>query len=159
METLALICLLAATIASGLLAGVFWLYSHTVMPALRRLGDREFVDAFAAMDRAIINPWFMLGGFLGAPLLTAAAVALTAGEEELPWTAAALACHAGMAAITIGVNVPRNNALKAAVPGVDPASVRAAFDEARWLRWNHARVVLSIAAAGLLAWALTVATP
>ena len=28
------------------------------MPGLRTLGDREFVGAFQALDRAILNAWF-----------------------------------------------------------------------------------------------------
>ena len=65
--------LLAATLTTGLVAGTFALYAHTVMPGLRRTDDRTFVSAFQALDRAIINPWFMAGGFLGALVLTVAA--------------------------------------------------------------------------------------
>jgi uncharacterized membrane protein len=38
--------LVAATLTTGLMAGVFGLYSHTVMPGLRSTGDRTFVAAF-----------------------------------------------------------------------------------------------------------------
>jgi uncharacterized membrane protein len=41
------------------MAGVFWLYDHTIMPGLGKTDDRTFVGAFQAFDRAIINPWFL----------------------------------------------------------------------------------------------------
>jgi hypothetical protein len=50
----------------GLVAGVYGLYAHTIMPGLGRTDDRTFVGAFQSIDRAIINPWFMDGGFFGA---------------------------------------------------------------------------------------------
>ena len=77
--SLTLAALLAATVVSGLLAGVYLLYAHTVMPGLHRLDDEGFVTAFQALDRAIVNPWFMALGFLGTPLLTAVALAAHLG--------------------------------------------------------------------------------
>jgi uncharacterized membrane protein len=147
--------LVAATISSGTLAGVFLLYAHTVMPALRRVDDTTFVTTFALLDRAIVNPWFLATGFLGAPVLTAAAAVLLLGEDSSWWIAAALALHVVMVVVTGAVNVPRNDALKAAdVSASDAATARASFDEARWVRWNLVRVVTSTAATGLLCVAL-----
>jgi len=150
--------LVAATISSGLLAGVFVFYAHTVMPALRRASDDTFVTTFALLDRAIVNPWFMATGFLGAPLFTALAVALNLGEDPLWWIVGALVLHVVMIAVTARVHLPRNDTLKAAdAASTDPAAARAAFDEVGWVRWNLLRVVTSTAATGLLAGALTVA--
>ena len=61
-------------------------------------------------------------------------------------------------AITIAVNVPRNDRLKAAgePDSTDVAAVRAEFGERTWARWNLVRVVLSLAALGCLSWALHV---
>jgi uncharacterized membrane protein len=56
MFVLRVTALMAATMTMGLMAGVFGLYQHTVMPGLGRTDDRTFVGAFQAMDRAIINP-------------------------------------------------------------------------------------------------------
>jgi uncharacterized membrane protein len=131
--------LVAATVTMGIMAGVFGLYSHTVMPGLRRTDDRTFVGAFQALDRAIINPWFMLGGFLGALVFTAGSVLLLfgPGSPALSWTIAALGLYLVVFVITIAVNVPMNNALKAAGEPdqvADLAGVRARFDEAKWSR-------------------------
>lgn len=151
--------LLAATVSMGLGAGVFALYAHTVMPALARTDDRTFVGGFQALDRAILNPWFLGGSFFGALVLGVVAGLLGIGRPEFPWIAAAVLLYAAVVVITIVVNVPLNDALKAAGPPdaiTDLAAVRAAFDEARWVAWNLVRTVLSVAAFVLLAWALVV---
>ncbi|GAA1397981.1 DUF1772 domain-containing protein [Catellatospora coxensis] len=147
----------AATVTMGIMAGVFGLYAHTVMPGLRRTDDRTFVGAFQALDRAIINPWFMLGGFLGAFVFTAASVVLLLtgpGGAALAWAFAALVLYLLVLVITVAVNVPMNNAIKAAGDPdriTDLAGVRARFDEAKWARWNLVRTVATTAAVVCLA--------
>jgi uncharacterized membrane protein len=157
MDDLRLVSLLLATISMGLVAGVFGLYAHTVMPGLAKTDDRTFVGAFQALDRAIINPWFIGGEFVGALLLTLVAAVAHIGEEALPWIAVALLLYAATSLITIRVNVPLNDRIKAAGDPdsiADLAAVRAEFDEARWVRWNLVRVVSSTLAFALLALSL-----
>jgi uncharacterized membrane protein len=150
--------LVAAATATGLMAGVFWLYAHTIMPGLRRTDDRTFVAAFQAIDRAIINPWF-LPTFFGALLLTGLAAALHLSEGDvLPWTLAALFLYLAVVVITFRIHLPRNDEIKAATDP-DPAAVRERFDEATWARWNVLRALASTAALGCLAWALAEYTP
>jgi uncharacterized membrane protein len=159
MTTLRTVALLAALLSTGLGAGVYALYAHTIMPALRGVDDRTFVGAFQALDRAILNPWFLGGSFVGSLVLAIAAGALGLGRPEFGWIVAAVVLQVVVMVITIAVNVPLNDALKAAGnPGAIPdlAGVRAAFDEARWQAWNLARTGLAVAAFGLLAWALVV---
>ncbi len=153
------VILIAATLTMGLMAGVFGLYSNSIMPGLRRTDDRTFVAAFQALDRAIINPAFM-ATFFGALLLTALAALFHLSDDArpaLPWISAALVLYLVVFVITIGVNVPRNNEIKAAGDVdqmTDLHGVRERFDEARWLRWNHLRAFACTVAFGLLAWAL-----
>ena len=155
MTTLRVVSLLGATLTMGLVTGAFALYAHAIMPGLKTTDDRTFVAAFQSIDRAIINPWFMLTGFLGALVLTAAAAALNLGEDVFPWVLAALVAYVIVFVITIAVNVPLNDTLKAA-GSADPASAREAFHEARWAAFNLVRVVLSTGAFAALAWALVV---
>ena len=158
MQTLRLVTLLAATVSMGLMAGVFGIYANAVMPGLRRVDDATFVRAFAALDRAIVNPRFLVVGFLGAPLLTGLALVAHLADDArppVPWLMAALALYLAVFAVTVAVNVPRNNALKAADPATaDVAGVRAAFNERLWARWNVVRAVLTTTAFALLAYAL-----
>jgi uncharacterized membrane protein len=155
MHTLRAASLLGATLTMGLVTGAFALYAHAIMPGLKTTDDRTFVAAFQALDRAIVNPWFMLTGFLGALGFTAAAAALNLGRDPLPWVAAALIAYAIVVAITLAVHVPLNDAIKAA-GDADPAGAREAFDEGRWAAWNLVRTVLSAGAFACLAWALVV---
>jgi uncharacterized membrane protein len=161
MELLGGGALVAATMTMGLMAGVFGLYTHTIMPGLRRTDDRTFVGAFQSIDRAIINPWFM-ASFLGALVFTGLAAGLHLGADERPvlvWIAAALVLYLAAVVITLAVNVPLNDAIKAAGPPDrigDPGSVRDRFGEARWAAWNLVRTVTSTTAFGCLAWALVV---
>jgi uncharacterized membrane protein len=143
------------------MAGVFGLYAHTIMRGLHKTNDRTFVGAFQALDRAIINPLFM-ATFFGALVLTGVAGVLHLRDEVravVPWIVAAFVLYLVVVVITIAVNVPRNDAIKAAGDPdriADLAAVRAAFDEGRWAAWNLVRTVLNTAAFLLLAWALVV---
>jgi uncharacterized membrane protein len=158
MDALQGVVLLAATLAMGLMAGVFWIYSNATMPGLRRTDDRTFVGAFKAIDSAIINPPF-LSTFFGALLLPGAAAALSVSDGDvLPWTLAAFLLYLPVIVITMRVNVPRNNEIKATTDP-DVAAVRGRFDEARWLRWNNVRAIASTAALACLAWGLAEYTP
>jgi uncharacterized membrane protein len=153
MTTLQGIALVAATLTMGLMAGVFGLYAHAIMPGLRGTDDATFVGAFQAIDRAIINPLFMLW-FFGALVLAAVAAALLGGEGSvLPWAVAAFVLYLAVVAITFAVHLPLNDAIKAATDP-DLAAVRERFQEARWVAWNIVRAVLSTTAFGCLAWAL-----
>jgi uncharacterized membrane protein len=159
MEVLQGICLVAATLSVGLMAGVFGLYAHTIMPGLATTDDRTFVGAFQAIDRAIINVWF-IPVFFGALILTAIAAVLSIGEERndaLPWAVAAFVLYLPVVVITMRVNVPLNDAIKAAGDPDrigDLAAVRRDFDESTWRRWNLFRAIASTVAFGCLAWAL-----
>ena len=52
--------LVITTTITGLAAGLFYSWSVSVTPGIGRLGDKEYLAAFQAMNRAIINPVFML---------------------------------------------------------------------------------------------------
>ena len=147
--------LAAAVLTMGLMAGVFGIFSHTIMPGLRHTDDRTFVGAFQSIDRAIINPWFM-AAFFGALVFTGLAALLhLSGDKRnvLPWIGTAFVLYLIAVVITVAVNVPLNDALKAAG---DPArigdlpAVRRHFDEARWSAWNHVRTLTCTAAFGCL---------
>jgi uncharacterized membrane protein len=159
LDVLRGVALLAAMMTTGLMAGVFFHYANAVMPGLGRADDRTFVGAFQQLDRAILNPWF-LTSFFGAPgfSVLAAALSLRAGERAaLPWIAGAAVLSLAVVGVTLGVNVPLNDGLKAAGDPdriADLGAVRERFQEARWVRWNLFRAVASTVAFGCLAWAL-----
>ena len=159
MNTIRALSLMLATLTMGLATGAFALYAHTIMPGLKKTDDRTFVAAFQSMDRAIINPWFMLTAFGGALVLAIAALVTNLGRDTLPWVAIALGLYVVAVVITLAVNVPLNDAIKAAGDPdriQDLAAVRERFDEARWATFNVIRTLLSAGAFVSLAWALVV---
>ena len=93
-------------------------------------------------------------------MLTGLAAALHLGGDGRPvlaWVAVALVLYLAVVVATLAVNVPLNDAIKAAGDPdriADLAAVRERFNEARWVRWNLARAVATTAAFGCLAWAL-----
>jgi len=143
--------LLAGTVTTGLMAGLFAAFSYAVMPGLGRTDDATFVQAMQRINVAILNGWFGLC-FGGALAFTALAAVLLRGRPGFGWVLAGLLLYVAVLAVTFVVNVPLNNRLLAATG--DPAAARSAF-ELTWVRWNHARSVLSTAAFGCLCWALT----
>lgn len=150
--------LLAATLTMGLMAGVFGVYAHTIMRGLGTTDDRTFIGAFQAIDRAIINPLFMLT-FLGALVFSGVAGVLYLVDDGsvLPWVAVAFGLYLAVVVITIAVHVPLNDEIKAAGEPdqiADRAAVRAAFHESRWVAWNVVRAVATTVAFGCLLWAL-----
>ncbi|MFD6563810.1 DUF1772 domain-containing protein [Micromonospora profundi] len=150
--------LLAATLTTGLTAGLFTAFAYAVMPGLRRTDDRTLVLAMQRINESILNGWFAIcfGGALLFTLL-AAALHLDAGHRAvLPWIVAGLLAYLVVLGLTAVVNVPLNNVLAQAgdVDRVaDPAALRERF-ETPWVRANVVRAVASTGAFGLLAWAL-----
>lgn len=137
----------------GLMAGVFLLYAHTIMPGLRKTDDRTFIRAFQAIDSAIINPWFMLTSFGGALVFTIAAALTHIGRPDQWAIYAALGLYAVTVVVTAAVHLPRNDALKRTGDPGDVAGrafVRKRFGEARWAAWNLLRVLCTTAAFALL---------
>ncbi len=156
-STLGTISLVAATIATGLLAGVYYAYGTSVMLALRQVDDRTFVDVFNRINVVIVNPLFMLS-FLGSVVLTGIAAALhLRGDQRqiLWWVLAALVLNLISLVISAGGNIPLNNQL-AAFTGDDFAGIRHTF-EMPWVRLNIARALANTGAMAFLAMALRVA--
>lgn len=138
--------LIITTVASGLIAGLFFAFSASVMLALGQVDDRTFIDTMQRMNRLIQNPVFGLvfvGSFLGS--LAVGVIELTGEARPVILAGAALTVVSML--ITFTVNIPLNNRLDAAGPvaGVaDPKAVRLAF-EPRWVRFNHVRGLIATA--------------
>lgn len=155
--------LAAATVTSGLAAGLFYTYSYSIMVGLGRSDDRTFVTAMQWFNATITNVWFAIA-FVGAPLLIVAsgALHLRGGGGALPWIVAALVLYLAVVGITAGVHIPLNTALAAAgdpasLSAADLAGVRERF-ESTWVRWNVVRSVGSIAAFACCTWALVISS-
>jgi uncharacterized membrane protein len=135
------------TVGTGLLAGLMYGYSCSVMPGLAHTSDRTFVSAMQHINRSIQNPVFF-ATFLGAPALNAWAARTERATDRHRWILTALGLNALAFAITIGVNVPLNDALARAAPA-HATQARAAF-ERPWLVAHTLRTLACTGAFGCL---------
>ena len=63
------VALVAATMTTGLMAGLFYAFACSVMLGLNRTDDRTFVGAMQRINVAILNAWFLVS-FVGALVFT-----------------------------------------------------------------------------------------
>ncbi|MFC7528447.1 DUF1772 domain-containing protein [Actinoplanes sp. GCM10030250] len=148
--------LLIAVVMLGLMAGLFYAYAGSVMPGIRRAGDRAAVEVMQRINVAIQNPLFFVL-LVGSLIATGVAAFQNADRSEVfvPLLVA-LGLYVATLAITGVVNVPLNNRLDAAGDPAeieDVAAVRAAFFP-RWVRWNTLRTLTSAGAFVAGCWAL-----
>ena len=151
-ELLSTLTLITA-LGCGLVAGILYAFSTSVMQALARLPAPQGITAMQSINVAMINPLFM-GSFFG----TAAACVLILVLSLLRWSEAGavylisggLVYLIGTILVTMAFNVPRNNALTAA----DPQSANGARFWAGYVTsctaWNHVRTAAALVAAVLL---------
>jgi len=145
-----------ALLGCGLMAGLFFAFSISVMPALRLQPGAEAMAAMQRINDVIVNPVFMIV-FLGTPLACLAAM-LLAFDQDSAARNAALAGGAsyllGGLGVTAALNVPMNNRLAAADAASVAGQERWAAYLRDWTRWNHLRTLASLLATLLLALAL-----
>ena len=147
----------ALAVACALNGGVFFAFSFFVMRALGALPPAAGIAAMQSINVFAVTPMFMTALFGTAIACVAAGVyAVTAG---LPGTPAVLAGAAiyivGTIVVTIGFNVPLNNALMAADPRAGDAVLFWARYQRQWLAWNHVRTLSGIGAAAWFTYALS----
>ncbi len=148
---------LLSVLGSGLVSGVFFIFSVAIMRALERAPGG--MAAMQSINVVILNPMF-LGVFMGTALVCVVLAIFSVVRWEQPaaaWIlAGALFYLIGSIGITMIFNVPMNNALEAA----DPSS--AAGQEVwknyltSWTFWNHVRTIASLGASASFIVALVV---
>jgi uncharacterized membrane protein len=142
--------LILATIAAGLIAGLFYAYSCSVNPGLNRLDDTMYLFSMQSINRAILNPVFF-ASFMGTlVLLPLAAWRLHKSNQpaaaRLLWAATGLYAL-GVFGVTMLGNVPLNDLLDRTMlkdaGTLDLKAVREQF-ETRWNMFHQVRTVTSV---------------
>lgn len=142
--------LVVATIGSGVVAGVLFAFSTSIM---RSLADAQHPHGLIAMQRinvVIQNPLF-LTLFMGTAAASAVAVVQSAtnwGDAGSGWLLAGGVLYiVGTFGMTAVLHVPWNDALAK----VDPAAADSAAAWTRyvdrWTAWNHVRTIAAVASA------------
>jgi uncharacterized membrane protein len=131
---------LIGALGCGLMAGLFFAFSVSVMKALARLPADQGIAAMQSINVAIISPVF-LAAFFG----TAATCVLVIIASLLRWydpdavylLIGGALYLVGTFGVTMVFNVPKNRALASVAPA-NPGSARLWSDYlAKWTAWNH----------------------
>lgn len=148
-----------AMLAMGLMAGTFYAFVVSIMPALARTDDQTFVTVMQQINEVIQNPGFFII-FFGAFAFTGAAAILQyrlGARATVRWILAALTLYVVTLAITMGINVPLNEMLAAAGDPsrvTDLATVRDDF-EGPWVAAHAVRTAACTLALACLGRALS----
>jgi uncharacterized membrane protein len=146
------------TLGCGLMAGVFFAFSSSIMRALAKLPAPEGIAAMQSINIVIVNPLFLLV-FVGTALtsIVVAVAALLRWQEPhaVYLLVGGLLYLVGSFMETAVIHIPMNNALDKITP-TDPKSASFWADfVTRWTAWNHVRTVASLAAMAFLIFALS----
>ena len=140
----------SSIVATGLMAGLWYAWTVSVIPGTRRIPDTTYITTMQNINKAIINPAFIIP-FMGIPVLLAGAaiVQFRAGDYRRGWllTAAGATYIVGVLGVTIGGNVPLNDALEAFdLAGSDEQAIATRRDtyETPWNRWHYLRTAANI---------------
>jgi uncharacterized membrane protein len=144
---------LVTALGCGLIGGLFFAFSISVMKALARLPSAEGIAAMQAINSAIINPLF-LSTFLGTAAGCALVIIASLLRRPYPGSVYLLVGGAlylvGSLLVTVVFNVPKNEALASVAPAdPDSASLWAGYLSS-WTAWNHVRTVATLVAAASL---------
>ncbi|MET0233766.1 MAG: DUF1772 domain-containing protein [Kibdelosporangium sp.] len=144
------------TLLMGLAAGFFYTYSISIMPTLRGVDDRTFVDVMQKINRDVQNPRFFLS-FMGSLLFGLVTLIMFLGQpfEVLLPVILGFVAYFVCFAVTASGNVPMNNRLeRKGDPSriSDLALARKEFED-RWTRLNGIRAWAAFLGLGGMVWA------
>jgi len=149
------ICFFIALLLVALMAGLFFSFSIAVTRGLKQLDDKSYLRAMQKINKAILNPVFLLS-FLGAPVLLMATTVLRfiTDHQLFMWMVViSLVYIGGVFMVTMFCNVPLNNYLEQQeIDALDPEAARAARSrfEIPWNRYNHIRTLFSVLTCGMM---------
>lgn len=155
-----------ALVSTGIMAGIFFVFSNFAMQSLATLPSLMGIKAMQAINRFILNKLFLslfaLAGILPLFILLLSLYSLfTQGIYPITviQTLACLIYLFGCFVVTVVRNVPMNNTLASLNTELndkennsdvderkDTAEMYWLFYQTHWARWNHVRAASSILA-------------
>lgn len=150
----------AGVVGSGVLSGLYFIFSFCVMQALNEQAPASAIATMNSINVTIVNPAFLLV-FMGTPIVCAVLLrecvkeGIGTSPDNMCTTAAALVLLLGEFFLTAVVHVPKNDALAAykTLRSASDASTWTSY-YTTWTPWNHVRMLASITTAVLLSTAL-----
>lgn len=141
--------LLTSILLTGLTAGLCFTWSNAITPGIGKLDNLNFLQSFQAMNRAIINPSFLIVFFGPVILLFLNAFWHKDANIETFWLflIAAILFFVGVGLVTIFKNVPLNEMLDKTVleqaSKLELEDLRKSFEQS-WNRWHLIRTITSL---------------
>jgi uncharacterized membrane protein len=136
--------LILAAVGSGLNAGLFFIFSNTIMRSFDRLPAAGAVAAMNSINRVILNPLFFLV-FFGTAL--PCLVLLVSRLDSPLLVVGSLFYLIGSIGVTMVCNVPLNDQLAKVSPTANDMESQWHDYRGPWTRWNHVRAVACLLAA------------
>lgn len=149
------IVLLLGVLCTGLTAGLCFTWSNAITPGVGRLDDFGFLQSFQAMNRAILNPSFLIIFFVPVVLLFVNAILHRNAHPTTFWCfmLAAILFFVGIGLITVFKNVPLNELLDKTtldnLTAIELKELRTKFEQP-WNRWHIQRTITSFTAFALV---------
>jgi len=150
------IILLLASLSTGIMAGIFFIWTNTIKPGIGKLNDMGYLSAFQSMNRVILNPIF-IGIFIAPVILIplSAALHLNILPDYKFWIllSATILYWIGTFGVTIRGNIPLNELLdKTNIENISTEQAKSLRQsiENKWNRFNLIRTISSISAFILL---------
>ena len=141
--------LLTSVLLTGLTAGLCFTWSNAITPGIGKLDNLNFLQSFQAMNRAIINPSFLIVFFGPVFLLFLNAFWHKDANIETFWLflITAILFFIGVGLVTIFKNVPLNEMLDKTVleqaSKLELEDLRKSFEQS-WNRWHLIRTITSL---------------
>jgi uncharacterized membrane protein len=153
IEQLGVVARVVTIFGCGLMSGIFFIFSNTIVRSLTSLEPSQGIRAMQAINRVIVNPLFLVV-FLGTALLSAfviiTSLASLPGLKAIFFVTGGLLYIAGAFLVTTLFNIPLNNNLATLNPDALDSMSQWATYVSTWLNWNHVRTLSSLAATLLL---------
>lgn len=152
-ETFIFASMMVITITGcGLMAGLFFVFSVSVMKALAQMPPHEGLKAMQLINRTILNLIFLCT-FFGTALFCLCIVVVSAIERQTGygWSLSGATIYlVGGFLVTARINVPLNNSIDGLSADAESSMQKWNDYLERWTRWNHLRTAASITAVILL---------
>lgn len=154
------IVLLISVVLDAMAAGIIFIFSNTIMPALSTFNSNTGIQVMNTINDLIVNPLFLFV-FMGGMISVYPTAAMMNKPDDYPAAARYYSLASTLiflleVLVTVGCNVPRNDALMAVDPYSDAGDTywRNAYLKS-WVAWNTARGIFAAIASVAGAMALS----
>ena len=152
--TLQSITLFSTLLLTGLSAGLFFAWQVSVIPGTKRVKDSSYIETMQQINRAIINPAFMII-FLGPIPMQILSAYLYRNDASLFWPIVyvVILYAIGTVLVTGFGNVPLNDQLDThSLPDLDEDQIsrERQLYEGHWNKLHAIRTAFAVIAFGLL---------